>query len=40
LASHNSLKIELWHIRTDIVPLLLLANLGVSVATLMTELIV
>jgi CPA1 family monovalent cation:H+ antiporter len=36
LLFEGSLKIELRHIRTDIVPLLLLANLGVLIATLVT----
>jgi CPA1 family monovalent cation:H+ antiporter len=40
LLFEGSLKIELRHIRTDIAPLLLLANLGVLVATLVTGLVI
>jgi len=40
LLFEGSLKIELRHIRTDLVPLLLLANLGVLIATLVTGFIV
>jgi monovalent cation:H+ antiporter, CPA1 family len=40
LLFEGSLKIELRHIRTDIVPLLLLANLGVLIATLVTGLVI
>jgi len=40
LLFEGSLKIELRHIRTDIVALLLLANLGVLVATLVTGLVI
>jgi CPA1 family monovalent cation:H+ antiporter len=40
LLFEGSLKIELRHIRTDIVPLLLLANLGVLIATLVTGFVI
>jgi CPA1 family monovalent cation:H+ antiporter len=40
LLFEGSLKIELRHIRTDTVPLLLLANLGVLIATLVTGLVI
>jgi monovalent cation:H+ antiporter, CPA1 family len=40
LLFEGSLKIELRHIRTDIAPLLLLANLGVLIATLVTGLVI
>jgi CPA1 family monovalent cation:H+ antiporter len=40
LLFEGSLTIELRHIRTDIVPLLLLANLGVLIATLVTGLVI
>jgi monovalent cation:H+ antiporter, CPA1 family len=40
LLFEGSLKIELQHIRTDLVPLLLLANLGVLIATLVTGLVI
>jgi monovalent cation:H+ antiporter, CPA1 family len=40
LLFEGSLKIELRHIRTDIAPLLLLANLGVLVATLATGFVI
>src|SRR6266436_747918 len=40
LLFEGSLKIELRHIKTDLLPLLLLANLGVLVATLVTGLVV
>ena len=40
MAKQSSLKIELRHIRTDIVPLLVLANLGVLIATLVTGLVI
>ncbi len=40
LLFEGSLKIELRHIRTDLVPLLLLANVGVLVATLVTGLVI
>jgi monovalent cation:H+ antiporter, CPA1 family len=40
LLFEGSLKIELRHIKTDIVPLLLLANLGVLIATLVTGLVI
>src|SRR6201984_1438172 len=40
LVFEGSVKLELRHIRTDIAPLLLLANLGVLVATLVTGLVI
>jgi CPA1 family monovalent cation:H+ antiporter len=40
LLFEGSLKIELRHIRTDILPLLLLANLGVLIATLVTGFVI
>lgn len=40
LLFEGSLKIELRHIKTDLVPLLLLANLGVLIATLVTGLVI
>jgi monovalent cation:H+ antiporter, CPA1 family len=40
LLFEGSLKLELRHIKTDLLPLLLLANLGVLVATLVTGLVV
>src|SRR5712692_8237548 len=40
LLFEGSLKIELRHIRTDLVPLLLLANLGVLIATLVAGFVV
>jgi len=40
LLFEGSLKIELRHIRTDIAPLLLLANLGVLIATLVTGFVI
>jgi CPA1 family monovalent cation:H+ antiporter len=40
LLFEGSLKIELRHIRADIVPLLLLANLGVLIATLVTGVVI
>ncbi len=40
LLFEGSLKIELRHVQTDIVPLLLLANFGVVIATLVTGLVI
>lgn len=40
LLFEGSLKIELRHIRTDLVPLLMLANFGVLIATLVTGLVI
>jgi CPA1 family monovalent cation:H+ antiporter len=40
LLFEGSLKIELRHIRTNLVPLLLLANFGVLIATLVTGLVI
>jgi monovalent cation:H+ antiporter, CPA1 family len=40
LLFEGSLKIELRHIRTDLLPLLLLANLGVLIATLVMGLVI